>query len=109
LFAIGCGRNWVRLVFSRRRVLGVSERRRRWDGIGFVSSMMFAGALRVRSVKLGLFRNLSCEWVQRVGGLSWRVGMVRGDRGETMVRGAFGGSRVHKRSSWFEGSRRLEQ
>ena len=42
--------------------------------------------------KLGSFRNPSCERVQRAGGMSWCVGMVRGNRGETMVRGALRGS-----------------
>ena len=51
--------------------------------------MTFAGVLWDRLVKLGSFRNLSCERVQRVGGMSWCVGMVKGNRGETMVRGAF--------------------
>jgi hypothetical protein len=54
--------------------------------------MMFAGVLWDRPVKLGSFRNLSCERVQRAGGMSWCVGMVKGNRGETLVRGAFRGT-----------------
>ena len=71
--------------------------------------MIFIGVLLDRPVKLGSFRNVSCERVQRVGEMSSCLGIVKGHRGETMVRGAFRGSGVHKRSSWLEGSRRLEQ
>jgi hypothetical protein len=69
---------------------------------------MFAG-LRDGPVRLSSFRDVSCERVQRVGEMSWCVGMVKGNQGETMVRVALRGSGVHKRSSWLEGSRRLEQ
>jgi len=54
--------------------------------------MMFAGALRDRPARLGSFRDLSFGRAQRAGGLDWRGGMVKSDRGETTVRRGVQGS-----------------